>query len=543
MEDLCDTILAKLKHLDSDDPILDCSQDIASELFTQTEKLATLAKEKLRTFPFSDVKACWFRLYTDTRLVQAVRRIQHAKRTQKAPDPLPSKRQSCDHTEEDEAADCSWMDEVVSLLDMALIMAGGLRREDLIHELFRQLTSNDALDVTHRPSKKRRVYDIGIQSPQADDDNLPAAETSLPDVTHPIQRLHRPSLAVFEKHMNLSKTPAVLTGIMEHWMAPRKWRSKSFWLKQTIGGRRLVPIEIGRSYTDEGWGQKIVPFKIFLNTFICGASEAETLCASSASPWAHMENGQAVACEDEALVSLSKTDAQTGYLAQHDLLRQIPSLYADIATPDYCFLDAPPPDPGTPVANSKAKASKAHGEKTSHPTVIAPVILPVKQESRADEDSPTEIHTNIWFGPAWTISPLHHDPYHNILCQVVGKKYVRLYSPHYSDRLYPIRKNEAAPHQFEEHEEKGVDAQGSSNEHWSVEEENRATIDMSNTSTIDVAAMELSPAEDWDEVYPGISQVPYVECVLEAGEALYIPVGFWHYVRSCSVGISVSFWW
>jgi lysine-specific demethylase 8 len=68
-------------------------------------------------------------------------------------------------------------------------------------------------------------------------------------------------------------------------------------------------------------------------------------------------------------------------------------------------------------------------------------------------------------------------------------------------------------------------------------------IDMSNTSQIDVAAMELSPAEDWDEVYPGISEVPYVECILEAGEALYMPVGWWHYVRSCSVGISVSFWW
>ena len=66
---------------------------------------------------------------------------------------------------------------------------------------------------------------------------------------------------------------------------------------------------------------------------------------------------------------------------------------------------------------------------------------------------------------------------------------------------------------------------------------------MSNTSSIDIAAMELSPMEDWDEVYPGISKVPYLECVLEPGEALYIPVGWWHYVRSCSTGISVSFWW
>jgi lysine-specific demethylase 8 len=69
------------------------------------------------------------------------------------------------------------------------------------------------------------------------------------------------------------------------------------------------------------------------------------------------------------------------------------------------------------------------------------------------------------------------------------------------------------------------------------------TIDMSNTSTIDVAAMEISPHEDWDEVYPGLSKVPYLECILEAGQALYIPIGWWHYVRSCSVGISVSFWW
>jgi lysine-specific demethylase 8 len=209
-------------------------------------------------------------------------------------------------------------------------------------------------------------------------------------------------------------------------------------------------------------------------------------------------------------------------------------LRSAIATPDYCFLDAPPPKEGTPVA---IKLSNGLKKKSNHPS-----HLPFKAASHlsegdvhgSDDDCTTSnIQTNIWFGPAWTISPLHHDPYHNILCQVVGKKYLRLYSPEYSHRLYPRSEEEEAP------ENPLLDG----GKVTGTEQRVVDRIDMSNTSQIDVAAMELSPAEDWDEVYPGISEVPYVECILEAGEALYIPVGWWHYVRSCSVGISVSFWW
>ena len=78
-----------------------------------------------------------------------------------------------------------------------------------------------------------------------------------------------------------------------------------------------------------------------------------------------------------------------GYLAQHALFEQVPALRADIVTPDYCSLGG--------------------------------------GELRA---------VNAWLGPAGTVTPLHHDPHHNVLAQVVGAKYVRLYAPVQGAALY-----------------------------------------------------------------------------------------------------------
>eukprot|EP00047_Mylnosiga_fluctuans_P012171 m.24718 g.24718 ORF g.24718 m.24718 type:complete len:165 (+) comp4048_c0_seq2:326-820(+) len=143
-----------------------------------------------------------------------------------------------------------------------------------------------------------------------------------------------------------------------------------------------------------------------------------------------------------------------GYLAQHTLFDQVPSLARDIYTPDYCVL----------------------GENGLE-------------------------QTNAWLGPKGTVSPLHHDPARNLLAQVVGAKYLRLYAPATTLRLYP----------------------------------HPDTL-LHNTSMVDVEAPDLAR-------FPLFADAPYLEAVLLPGEMLYIPPHYWHYVRSLSVSFSVSFWW
>ncbi|NP_001279779.1 lysine-specific demethylase 8 [Callorhinchus milii] len=145
-----------------------------------------------------------------------------------------------------------------------------------------------------------------------------------------------------------------------------------------------------------------------------------------------------------------------GYLAQHQLFEQIPELKRDINIPDYCCL----------------------GE--------------------GDED---EITINAWFGPAGTVSPLHQDPQQNFLAQVMGRKYIRLYSPGQSERLYP-----------------------------------HPTQLLFNTSQVDVENPDL-------ERFPEFGSAIFQECLLDPGEILFIPIKYWHHVRALDTSFSVSFWW
>jgi hypothetical protein len=419
-----------------------------------TDEILRIADQKLHVFPFKDVDPKWSRVYSAASVIKTTMHF-------------------IDNVH-DQTPGLPWLQETVSYLDMALIMAGGLGREEVIQAMLGQF---------------EEIWKSVLGSEDTDTLMLAAEEYSIPKLKYPVWKRPSPSLDSFQLHMKTARTPMVLTNILSHWPALDRWKDAYYWIRATIGGRRLVPVEVGRSYVDEDWGQKIMPWREFMDTHILPPPDA----------------GQ-----------------KTGYLAQHDLFSQIPSLRNDIATPDYCYLDAPGPEPGTPVALKTASEGK-----TSHTSSLP--------GDAATEDD--DVQANIWFGPAWTISPLHHDPYHNLLCQVVGKKYVRLYSPHYSSQLCPRSSREPAPHT------RATTPHSDAEANTNPEDQEVPTIDMSNTSNIDISAIETSPHENWDDVYPGFNDIPYVECILSPGDALYIPIGWWHYVRSCSVGISVSYWW
>ena len=148
---------------------------------------------------------------------------------------------------------------------------------------------------------------------------------------------------------------------------------------------------------------------------------------------------------------------QIGYLAQHNLFEQIEELRKDFCIPDYCSI------------------------------------------SKNDN---VNVDINAWFGPSGTVSPLHYDQKDNLLCQVMGSKYIRLYSDETPEEIiYPHQSNL-----------------------------------LSNTSQVDVENVDVVK-------FPLFSQANYYDCHLHEGECLFIPKGFWHFVKSLTTSFSISFWW
>ncbi|KAF3917672.1 hypothetical protein AA313_de0208635 [Arthrobotrys entomopaga] len=264
-----------------------------------------------------------------------------------------------------------------------------------------------------------------------------------------------------------------------------RWSSIPYLLSKTINGRRIVPVEIGKTYTDPDLQQKIMTIKEYIH--------AHLIPPTSPNKVADNESGR------------------FGYLAQHNLLTQIPSLRDDICIPEYINYTQP----------------------TSTPSHDNP-------DDYNDEDDDREVETtiNAWLGPADTITPLHTDNYHNIFCQIVGSKYVRLYPPSAKEAMAPMGKDE-----------KGVDMANTSSlpVKW-VENDTfipsfSCTLgDGMETTEADDGA--VSDEEEEEKVrWKRFKEARYVEFVASEGDAIFFPKGWWHYVRSMEPSFSVNFWW
>jgi hypothetical protein len=106
----------------------------------------------------------------------------------------------------------------------------------------------------------------------------------------------------------------------------------------------------------------------------------------------------------------------------------------------------------------------------------------------------------FWIGPAGTVTPLHCDYDDNILAQVWGTKRIFLAPPHHDAFLYPSEAN---------------------------------------------AILFGSPfdpeAPDFDR-FPLARQAALVECIVEPGDMLYVPAGWYHQVRALTFSLSANRW-
>jgi ribosomal protein L16 Arg81 hydroxylase len=101
----------------------------------------------------------------------------------------------------------------------------------------------------------------------------------------------------------------------------------------------------------------------------------------------------------------------------------------------------------------------------------------------------------LWFGPAGTITPLHHDLMNVMIAQIYGRKRFTLIPPEQTAYVY-----------------------------------NNAGV----YGEVDCAKPDYSKHALYGEARP-------VNFVLTPGDVLFLPVGWWHYVKALDVSIMVSY--
>jgi ribosomal protein L16 Arg81 hydroxylase len=129
-------------------------------------------------------------------------------------------------------------------------------------------------------------------------------------------------------------------------------------------------------------------------------------------------------------------------------------------------------------------------EREEFKSLLDDIVMP---EFLNSQDTKQKVF--FWFGPSGTITPLHHDPMNLIMAHIYGRKRWRLIDPKYTPLLY---------------------------NHIGV------------FSKVDLEK------PDYDR-YPLFKEVPVIETILEAGEIIFVPVGWWHQVKGLDISIALSF--
>jgi len=302
--------------------------------------------------------------------------------------------------------------------------------------------------------------------------------------------------------------PLLIRNAINDWRAMKLWDSSEHHNYHSRGsdiaylsskaGRRLVAVEMGGLYTDEkNSASKLMLMDEFIRDHYLAKEEHMNIEEGNTqgnhnrennltnTHWQRLRHELDDGEDDHGAHQLASTRKPAVYsrFKHHSFLKK------KLSSQDKCKIPFLPPPY---LAQYPIFDRIPELRRDIHPIPRVPLF-------REDKQKKSLAKINFWMGPEATVSPLHYDGRANILCQVRGEKYVRLYDPKYSKYL---------------HARDGV---------------------LNNTSQIDIENVDRERFQDF-------SDLPYKEVILGPGDSLYIPTGQWHFVKALSRSISVNFW-
>lgn len=195
-----------------------------------------------------------------------------------------------------ESIDFTLLKRCLYLCDMSLMMGG-----ELVEDL--NIGSLIASDIHGIISDKNTVIiDENHLLKESNFDPYKFIPSEIRENTKPLRRIEFPSISEFLSILQ-NDQPVILTHLIDDWpaLSTNKWSVNSI---RRICGYRTVPMEIGSTYADADWCQKLMTINEFVDDYF----------------------------HDNA-------DNRKAYLAQHYLFSQIAELNNDIRIPDFCLMN------------------------------------------------------------------------------------------------------------------------------------------------------------------------------------------------------------
>ena len=150
-------------------------------------------------------------------------------------------------------------------------------------------------------------------------------------------------------------------------------------------------------------------------------------------------------------------------------------------------------------------------------------LADLPQSLRDDVPTPELVHqagkgdiydASLWMGLAPTYTPLHRDPNPNLFLQLAGRKVVRLFPPNVGASIFAVVQEKLG---------------------------HNASSTFRGEEMMQGAEKELLEQEVWDRKH---NHQDEFEAILDHGEALFIPLGWWHSIKGVGKGVTASVnWW